>query len=91
MHQVCGQCSGWRLRCAAIGLGSVLDACPERRLVYIELIFEDVAPYAWAVGVPVHRVGDPRSQDPAVMELELVDGMMRSSLTPRSVPPAMLP
>jgi len=59
VHQVCGQCSGWRLRCAAIGLGSVLDACPERRLVYIQLIFEDVAPYAWAVGVPVHRVGDP--------------------------------
>ncbi len=35
VHQVCGQCSGWRLRYAAAGFGSVLDACPERRLVYI--------------------------------------------------------
>jgi hypothetical protein len=83
VHQVCGQCSRWRLRYAAAGFGSVLDACPERRLVDIELIFQDVAPDARAVRVPVPRVGYPRSQDPAVMELELVSDVMRSGPTPR--------
>ena len=69
-----------RLGCATVRLFPIMDACPERCLIDFELVSEDMAPEALAVGVPVHRVGNPRSQDPPVMELELVADMVRAGL-----------
>ena len=68
---------------ASVRFLPVLDARPERGLIDVELISEDVSPQALTVGLAVYRVGNPRSQDPPVMELELVGDVMRSGLTPR--------
>src|SRR6204780_3216347 len=68
---------------AAVRFLPVLDARPERCLIDVELISEDVSPQALTVSLAVYRVGNPRSQDPPVMELELVGDMMRAGLAPR--------
>ena len=72
-----------RLGRTAVRFLPVLDAHPERGLIDVELISENVSPQALTVSLAVHRVGNPRSQDPPVMELELVGDMMRASLAPR--------
>src|SRR5690348_4632932 len=78
MHKICGQCSGGRFGFAPSGLDPIPYACPEGRLVDVQLVSEDVGPDARPVGVPVHRVGDPRPQDPAIMKVKLVGDVMRA-------------
>lgn len=57
-----------RLKSAAIRLFPLLDACPERRLIDVKLVSENMTPEARAVSIPVHRVGNPRPQDPVPLQ-----------------------
>jgi len=82
VDEICRQRLGRRGGLAAVRFRPVLDARPECSFIDVELISEDVTPQVVTVGLTVHRVGNPRSQDPPVMELELIDDMMRASLTP---------
>src|SRR5258708_30257987 len=75
-----------KLRSPAVWLHAVAGACPEGGLIHVKLVAEGVAPDVRPVRASVRRMGDPRSQDPAVVQVELVGDSVVPAGLPAGVP-----
>jgi hypothetical protein len=83
VDEISRQCLRRRFGRSAVGFRPVLGTRPERCLIDVKLISEDVTPEARAISIAIHGVGDSCSQDPPVIKLQLAGDMMRTSLAPR--------
>lgn len=78
-----GQCLRWWVRHASIGLHSVLRASPELAFTHLQLITKNVRPKTSPIITAVHRMRDPRSQNPAIRETEFVRDVVSTGTAAR--------
>jgi hypothetical protein len=55
---------------------------PERRLIHLKLITENVTPDSGTTGAAIDRMGDPSPQHPAVRKIQLIGDVVGARSTP---------